>query len=223
MLKQRLRKLTDLFFPPRCVFCNCVIPVGQELCPSCQESICLVHYQERVIMGSSGNDIICMAPLRYQTLVRKSILLFKYYGKLWRASYFGKMIAEEVLSSEIPFHIDLVTCVPMSRKKQKNRGYNQSEVIAKEAVKLLNLPYKNLLEKLRDNTEQHTLSARAREFNTVDVYSLVHDKDIIQGKNILLIDDIITTGSTVKSCAEVLQKGGAGNIVCCAIAKDFLH
>lgn len=120
---------------------------------------------------------------------------------------------------------DTIIPVPISKKRKKERGYNQSLLIAKELVKQVNKEKKILslcadaLEKVKNIVPQSTLDKENRLQNVQGVYQL-KNKEQLEGKKILLIDDIYTTGSTVKECAKVLQQVSAKKIDVFTIAKD---
>lgn len=120
---------------------------------------------------------------------------------------------------------DTIIPVPISKKRKKERGYNQSLLIAKKLVKQVNKEKKILslcadaLEKVKNIVPQSTLDKENRLQNVQGVYQL-KNKEQLEGKKILLIDDIYTTGSTVKECAKVLQQVSAKKIDVFTIAKD---
>ena len=103
---------------------------------------------------------------------------------------------------------DIITTVPISKKRQKKRGYNQTELIAKELCKILSKRLnKNIIYKIKDNTPQSMLNKKQREENIKGVYIVKNIKSILN-KKILIIDDIYTTGNTVNECARVLVNKG---------------
>ena len=120
---------------------------------------------------------------------------------------------------------DTIIPVPISKKRKKERGYNQSLLIAKELVKQVNKEKKTLslcvdaLEKIKNIVPQSTLDKENRLQNVQGVYQLKNKEQLIR-KKILLIDDIYTTGSTVKECAKVLQQVSVKKIDVFTIAKD---
>lgn len=116
---------------------------------------------------------------------------------------------------------DLVTCVPMHKDTLRERGYNQAELLAKECARLLGIEYADLLAKTKKNKTQHSIKAAERAKNVIGVYSPI-DKNLIKGKRILIIDDIITTGSTLGECARILSKCKCGEICCCTLCTSLL-
>ena len=127
------------------------------------------------------------------------------------------MVAMQV-SKELPEKIDLVTWVPIGPKRKRKRGYDQCELLAQAVGKELELPVHKLLHKAKDNKVQSSLTdASQRRANVLGVYSLC-DRDWIQDRNILLLDDIITTGATVSEAARMLREAGAKKVYCAAVA-----
>ena len=116
--------------------------------------------------------------------------------------------------------------VPIHKKRKAQRGYNQSELICTELVRIIKenkigtiFLEKNCLQKVKHNLPQSSLNRKERVENVKQVYSLRHPERI-KGKNIILVDDIYTTGSTVNACAKILKENGAKTIIVVTIAKD---
>lgn len=116
---------------------------------------------------------------------------------------------------------EIIIPVPIHRRRFNDRGYNQSELIAKEISKKLKINNfrNNILIKIRNNAIQSTLNKHQRMMNVKDVYK-VQNINLIQNKKILLIDDIYTTGNTVNECSRVLKENGAKEIGVFTISKD---
>ena len=108
--------------------------------------------------------------------------------------------------------IDYITSVPLYSSRKRDRGYNQAEILSKSIGKKVNITYKNLLKKDKINLQQHMLSYDKREENVKNVYSAKR-KDIINGSKILICDDVITTGSTLKECCRILYENGASKVL----------
>ena len=115
---------------------------------------------------------------------------------------------------------DIIIPVPISRERQKKRGYNQSLLIAKKIANQLRAKVDiNILIKQKNNVQQSTLNKQEREENVIDAYKIINQRKIID-KKILLVDDIYTTGSTVNECSKILNLAGAKKIDVFTIAKD---
>lgn len=157
---------------------------------------------------------------KYDGLIRNLILKYKFNEKPYLYRSFIKFF--EIYQKEyaqFDFY-DIIVPVPISKKRLKTRGYNQSYLIAKEISKILNIKLENdILSKQKDNIAQSTLNKSEREENVKCVYKLVNENKV-KNKKILLIDDIYTTGSTVNECSKILTNGGAEKIDIFTIAKD---
>lgn len=210
--------IVDLIFPPRCVFCSKLVPSGSQICEKCNAEIFRVNAVKCIDIPNMGETILCAVPYLYQDKVRQSIIDFKFYGQKQFAAFYAERMAEHILKSYLPLQFDAVTAVPISAERGRHRGYNQSELIARAAAKQLHLPYYEYLVKTVDNKEQHKLNEKERHKNVKGVYKAIVGRDIT-GKNILLIDDIVTTGATLRECATVLLQSGAQKVDCAAIAE----
>ena len=153
-------------------------------------------------------------------MIRKVILNYKFNDK----SYIYKTITNFLLKNEKFFKIlksyDTIIPVPISRKRYKKRGYNQSSLIAKEIAKKLQLEYNDrCLFKIKNIIEQSKLNKEERQKNIQNVYKLFNKK-LLKDKKILLVDDIYTTGSTVNECSRILIQANPKSIGIFTIAKD---
>ena len=117
---------------------------------------------------------------------------------------------------------DIIIVVPVSNKRKKERGYNQSKLLAKEIAQIINVPVSdNIIKKVKDTVPQSTLNKEQRLENAKNVYRVTNIKKVLN-RNILILDDIYTTGSTVNECARVLIEQGIkkDQIGVITIAKD---
>ncbi len=120
-------------------------------------------------------------------------------------------------------NIDYISYVPMHKSKPKLRGFNQNFLLAKGLSKKLNIPLgKNILLKIKDTKSQSSLNKRDRLLNLKDAFE-VSNKAEIKSKNILLIDDIFTTGSTVSECARCLKTAGANKVYVLTVASGYAY
>ncbi len=153
-------------------------------------------------------------------MIRKIILNYKFKDK----SYLYKTIVNFSLKNKKFFQIlksyDTIIPVPISKKRRKERGYNQSELIAREIAKRAEINYNNnSLFKTKNIVEQSKLNKEERQKNIQNAYQLQNGKTL-ENKKILLIDDIYTTGSTVNECSKTLKQANPKKIGILTIAKD---
>lgn len=171
-------------------------------------------------LSGSGKNIPCVVAYPYSGDVRRSMLRFKFGGERQNASFYAERLAEQLIRFCPKASFDAVVPVPISAERMKKRGYNQSGLIARHVAARLGIPCENSLEKTRDNPEQHRLKREERRKNVKGAYRVSAVR--AAGKSILLVDDIVTTGATLKECAEVLLSAGAKEVVCAAIAESSL-
>ena len=154
---------------------------------------------------------------KYEGVIRDKLLQYKFREH----SYLYKFFAEIIINNcNLKNTYDIILPVPIHKKRKSTRGYNQSELIAREVSKRLNVEYyNNVLVKDINTIPQSTLTKSKREQNVLGIYSIQKEQKI-QNKSILLIDDIYTTGSTVNECSKVLIKNGAKLVDVLTIAKD---
>ena len=157
---------------------------------------------------------------KYKGIIRKLLLEYKFSEKpyLYRSLiFFLEKYQKKILQADF---YDIIIPVPISKKRIKKRGYNQSKLITKELANILNIKYEaNILIKTKNNIQQSFLNKQQRKQNVKGVYK-IKNKHKILNKNILLVDDIYTTGATLNECAKVLKESGAQKIDVFTIAKD---
>lgn len=207
----------DILFPPRCVFCRKILPTGrQSLCRKCANEL---PYTDTHASQKGDFFSVCVSPLYYEDDVRESLLRFKFKGATGYAGTYGKLLAG-CIESELPGRYDLISWVPLSRKRYKERGYDQAMLLALATALELGDVAVSTLEKTRHVEKQsHMGSAEKRRANISGAYS-VPDRELIEGKRILLIDDIITSGSTLSECARTLRAAGAREVLCATVARS---
>lgn len=158
------------------------------------------------------------APLIYTGVTKRLIRKFKYDDATYLKRYFARLLAEEYARCD--FIADVVVPVPMSKEHLKARGYNQALLIAEEFCKLMNLPLdKDNLVRIR-NTESQTAKTREERKHNLDGAFEQIDKTAFVHKNVLLIDDVFTTGSTANECAKTLR---ASHVYVLTVAHTKTH
>lgn len=207
-----LSTMLELLFPNRCVICRGPLPVGRKVC--CDRCSDTVVKQERLIAGK--NVTLCVSALCYSGGVRESVVGFKFQGKSGYATEFGRILAD-VVDRRLAGRYDLITWIPVSEERKKKRGYDQAMLLAMAAALELGDVAVETLEKSVDNPAQSGLSRDARCENVKGVYR-VPDRILVEGKRILLIDDVVTTGATMEEAAQVLLEAGAKEVYGAALA-----
>ena len=136
----------------------------------------------------------------------------KFSGKQNYADVFGRLLAMKLLEEGVS--VDVITWVPVSRKRKRKRGYDQAEEIAKSVGRELGIPVKGLLSKVRHNSAQARIGDhKERRANVANVYKVLDPRKVYGGR-ILLIDDVITSGATLDECSKILSETGAESGIC---------
>lgn len=208
--------ILDVLFPPKCAFCRRVLGAGESgVCAACAASLPYTSGG-----GKQKCDFVevCVAPLYYEGAVRDALLRYKFDGLTSYASIFGSLLAGCV-REELSGRYDLISWVPLSGRRLKERGYDQAMLIAMAAALELGDVAAETLRKVADTAPQSGAgAAEARRANISGAYEAA-DAELVRGKRILLIDDIVTTGSTFSECARTLGRAGAESVVCAAVAR----
>ncbi len=202
------RILRDLFFPPRCPFCGRVLD-AEAICPDCQEG--LPWLVGRSAQRRPEHIELCVSPLRYEGLVRPCVHRYKFRRRRGYARVLGPLCAQCVHDHMGQRSFDLVSWPPLSPKGLKRRGFDQARLLARAVAESLGTEETPLFQK-RETAQQSSLRApAARRANVLAAFTLL-DPELVRGKTILLVDDVVTTGSTLSECARVLLTAGAEEV-----------
>ena len=206
-------KILDFVFPKKCFYCK---KYGDYICKQCLEKI-----NKNYLFKKTKNDyydyVICGS--NYKGLIRTQIHNFKFHEKSYLCHFFIKMILENKSIFNFLKNFDLITFIPMNNTKELERGYNQSKLLAKELGKILNIKVIDLLEKKYENKAQSTLNQSERRKNVKDIFKIKRHLNL-KNKSIILVDDIFTTGSTVRSASKILKENKFKKICVFTIAKS---
>ena len=207
----------NLLFPPLCALCGKPLPPRSAYSSPCLECLRdLPVLSEPAFRTETG--IACLAPLRFGGQVRNGILGLKFRRRVSCAKYFARLM-ERCLARYGLSGFNAVTWVPVSRARERRRGYDQSELLAKEISKLINVRARRLLYRKRHTNPNSLLkTAGERRVNVSGAFGIAPFREIVN-MNILLIDDVITSGSTAGECARVLLENGAANVTVLAAAR----
>ena len=209
--------ILDLLFPPRCTFCRRILKRGEnDFCSSCAGNLPVCEGSQAMQDGEYYSK--CISPLYYQDIVRDSILRYKFGSKKGYVTCYSKILAR-CIEDNYGGKYDLITWVPISTDRLKTRGYDQAMILAMATALEIDDVAAETLKKTRDNPAQSSLGEKdERRANVTGAYT-VTDLELIEGKRILLIDDIVTTGATLAECARTLLLAGAGEVMCATIAR----
>ena len=213
-------KISNLLYPPVCGICGKIAQKG--ICIKCNVEL-KKQAEENILQKEEieeKNFEELMYIFKYEGQVRKLILDYKFNEKSYMYKTFVNFLLNDKKIFENIKKYDKIIPVPISKKRYKERGYNQSLLIANEISKQTNLELvNNCLIKTKNIIEQSKLNKEDRQQNIQGVYS-IQNEEIITNKKVLLIDDIYTTGSTVNECSKILQQARPEKIGVLVLAKD---
>jgi len=198
-----------------CSVCSQICLEDELLCKGCIKGIKCC--EDTFIMEKSYEKYTYYSAAYYAGVIPELILKLKYKGDFRCGKALANLMAKTINNKAIKF--DLISYVPASSKSFKSRGYNQSEYLAKAIGNSFGVPVVCCLKKTRETKDQIGLSRIMRWDNLTNCFKTTNDKKI-SGKNILLIDDVITTGATAFYCASELKKGGANKVTILTAAKS---
>lgn len=214
-------KILNLIYPQTCGICGKL--ATNSLCKKCEielkkQSENKILTDEEEIEDKYFNELMYI--FKYEGQIRKLILDYKFNEKSYIYLTFVNFILKNKKIFENIKNYDTIIPVPISKKRYKERGYNQSLLIAKEIAKRTDLKLvNNCLIKTKNIIEQSKLNKEERKKNIQGVYE-IQNAQIIKNKNILLFDDIYTTGNTANECSKMLKKYNPNKIGVLVLAKD---
>ena len=238
MIQPAINFILDYLFPPVCLNCSERVMTQGSFCAKCWLEIDFVSKPYCKICGTLFNishmeNLFCSKCIRknpdfdqarsiikFNNRSKKLIHAFKYFDRYELAKIFAKLIWYRYASDEIMSNIDYIVPVPMNRFKRIFRKYNQAQILANEISHFLNKPVLNdLLIKLKWTKSQTFLSRKIRETNLIGSIKF-NDKYLakLHKKNILLVDDVMTTGATIQFCSKILKKAGVNKVNVITIA-----
>jgi len=214
-MQLRLKDIVlDAVFPKTCLGCG---KEGKYICEKCD---LFISEAPDIFLG--GDLVQVFSAWEYEGLVKKAILGIKY-GHAY--DIINELVEKTLKIKELDFPENVViTFVPLFRKKEKERGFNQAEVIARKLGKELGIKVFTLLEKIKDTKSQTKLDRQERLDNIRGAFRLRSGQAMSVGHrlpDILLVDDVWTSGATMRECAKVLKKAGAKNILGFTLARTI--
>ena len=200
--------LFDLLFPPRCIFCHRVLPRDVDsVCLDCQQSIALSDHQPHKVKGSFYKCVY--RALSYEGNVRKCLHRYKFGGKSSYADPLSRILQQALPRDQV---FDLITFVPTNPRNVKRRGFHHTKLLAQRLSAHTGIPCIRLLDKRRNTRPMYGLHPAQRRANILGAIAPAAPMEVIAGKRILVVDDLITTGSTLSECARVLLETGAAGV-----------
>lgn len=224
-MKRFLEKMSDIFYPRRCPFCQKILkdqkrmicpqcetmlhPIGHPRCFKCGKPVEKGEFcrdcQKRKHMFEQGRGIFV-----YDSSMRRSVTRYKYYGCREYGDFYAKAMYRYAKMELREWKPDLIVPVPVHRSKERMRGFNQAAYLAERISRYTGIPADmGLVQKNIKTKSQKKLNALQRRKNLEKAFCVTGD---VRGKDILVIDDVYTTGSTIDAMASCLKKKGAENV-----------
>lgn len=230
-----------LIFPDRCIFCGKPTKLyskNPNVCDDCAESVHAIYIENCIKCGAKlenhsnpycrecqSMNYICtdgVSVFHYKD-IRKTIFHFKYTGYKTDGLILGKYMADCLINGNCEgiLKTDVIVPIPISDKKEKKRGFNQTAILSDKLSAQLGIYCcKDMLKRVKNTVPQSKLTEMERKYNVMNVFEF-NDKYSVEGKNILLVDDIFTTGSTVEECARTLIYAGADKVYFITLARTI--
>lgn len=206
-----------LLYPADCELCRTPLELEErQLCPSCKDRLSASKQAPLTLLDLKIPHVKqAWTFYSYESPVRELLTGIKFERKTWLTGAFDGDL--DGLKAHLPSDLDAVVPVPLDRMKFIHREFNQSGIFAKKIANVLGIRTIDALIKKRPTAAQHGLSREERAVNLTGAFKTVHPEKIA-GRNILLVDDVLTTGATARETARTLKAAGAKNVYMLAIA-----
>lgn len=212
-----LHWILHLIYPPKCVLCGAFLAEEEAvLCPQCAANLPRTNPNSGLQFGEAFT--LCLSPLHYQGMLRRSFQRYKFKGQWHYSRIYSRWMIESLATWQPQWNLDLVTWVPLHPMRLRKRGYDQTKLLAQPVARYLGLPLIRTLRKQKNITAQsHLTTVSQRWENVKGSFQLLPGVEV-EGRRILLIDDLITTGATLEQAASVLMEAGAEAVYCLTLA-----
>ncbi len=222
------RTLADFLFPPLCYACGALLPPGCRIaCPECRNEMRVVCRddllfavaRDRLCGDGAVDELFSLFTFEKGKGVQSLLHELKYAGAVGVGRWLGSQLGLAIQAQGWAAEIDAIIPVPLHLVKRRERGYNQSEMIARGIRSILNTPVDpGAVRRCRHTPTQTALGIDDRRRNMEGAFVVPRKRQgTIGGKRFLLVDDVITTGATIRSCAGALKAAGARSIVACSV------
>ena len=227
VLSTLARRALDLLLPPHCAGCG---RDGSFVCRACESSLPALERPYCSLCARPGQDRLCEwcaasapafdgigAPYLFEGAARQMVHRLKYDNLRASAPDLGRLLAEYVAANPVPGNV--LVPVPLHERRERERGYNQSALLARELSKRSGVPVEgSVVHRVRNTPPQ--ASVQNYEERTGNIANAFECPSELKGESVILIDDVVTTGSTMSACAAALKSAGAGSVWGLALARQ---
>jgi len=231
-----IEPLISLFFPSHCAGCAVAVKTGCDFCPACESTIAFIKTPRCQICsqpfdgmagefscpncrGAAFHFEFAVSVVRSRGVIRELIHRLKYNREIWIANVLGRILvhglAEDRLAGE---KFDAIVPVPLHSKRLREREFNQAALLAAHVSKAAGIPLRDVLARRRYTGTQTALDRSGRRQNLRNAF-LMRKNAFVTDQNLLLVDDVLTTGSTLDACAVVLLEQGAESVRALTLAR----
>lgn len=220
MIKNYLTELFDFILPRFCPGCRNKLTVSEDtVCNNCLSKIKIAEpefitseYHRKYAAKNLISDFTSLYIFEKDKELQHIIHALKYDKKFQIGIFLGRSLGKHFKSQFQSWNINLIIPIPLHHLKKAERGFNQSYYIAKGISKATNIPVKaRIVKRVRFTQSQTTMTLKEREENVEGAFK-VQKPEKLKGKNVLLIDDVMTTGATINECGRVLLNAGANRV-----------
>ncbi|MDP2982296.1 MAG: ComF family protein [Candidatus Latescibacter sp.] len=217
-LLEMVQALADFLFPPACILCGAGLSGHEKLCRDCHDSVyaCALEYSPPARIIEQAVEIAVLLP--YHETCRTLVHAFKYHGMPSVAYLMGNLMARKSWARFSKYPSALLVPVPLHPLKLKERGYNQSLKIAEGFASFTGHEIGETLLSRRVYTGTQTALGQEERRRNVQGAFAFSGETALRDRPVILIDDVLTTGSTLAECTRTLKDGGAGDIAICVVA-----
>ncbi len=243
-----LHTALDFVFPAECQYCGdflgdlrvvvfcqacwmLMAPIIEPTCPFCGDLVALNQGYPQ------NGDVLCrhcrakrpgmdrvLTATTYEHVAKTAIQRFKFHQATGLGKPFAQLMLSRLPRDFDPYAYQAILPVPLHPGHQRQRGYNQSEILAREIASQLHIPLlRHALRRVRQTDQQARLIHRQARHANIQGAFQVTDSASVSGKSLILVDDVVTTGATVSECARMLKKAGAASVLVLAIARRVLE
>ncbi|NQY73134.1 MAG: ComF family protein [Candidatus Margulisbacteria bacterium] len=197
-------KILNTLLPNMCEICHSFC--DQEICDSCLKTL-PIHPKIKSIPPLTNIHSLC----RYEDPIKHLLSRIKFDGQKHIASHLSTLLKRHIPSQTLK-NIDVIIPVPLHSARYKKRGFNQVDLLFQPLAKATHIPYHNhILSRIKATPPLFNLDKEQRPIILQDAFCIHHPK-VILGKNVMIVDDIYTTGSTLNACGRLLKKKGAKSV-----------